>query len=172
MKEPEEPEIAPPPPPEEPAPVPLPVDKKDRPLPGMKPLVPLPAEWVRALAEADPSMMQPLQAKAQAQTESIDPPDLASYAILAACVLGGAALAWYCTRAAAASPRVSCLVWSRNIFLTLLVKHAAPIRGLCESRHAMRHCGRVHSQDGHTSGCDARYTSKQGVAIRPEQGRG
>jgi hypothetical protein len=103
----------PPPPPPVPAPAkrsPPPItrqvaevdEKPERPMPEMKPLVPLPEEWMRSLREADPKELQPLEPPAvgtpmPACPAALDaPPNLA---LVVACILLGGALGYWCFKA-------------------------------------------------------------------------
>jgi hypothetical protein len=96
-----------PPPPVAPPPAPEPADvipaeapkvvrqraEKERPIPELKPLVPLPEEWLRSLAEADPKTLQPLEPAAPV----ID----ANVGLVVACILIGGVLGFLCYKSRA-----------------------------------------------------------------------
>jgi hypothetical protein len=67
--------------------------QKERPIPELKPLVPLPEEWLRSLAEADPKTLQPLEPAAPV----IDP----NVGLVIACILIGGILGFLCYKSRA-----------------------------------------------------------------------
>jgi hypothetical protein len=67
--------------------------QKERPILELKPLVPLPEEWLRSLAEADPKMLQPNEPPAPV----IDP----NVGLVIACVLTGGVLGFLCYKSRA-----------------------------------------------------------------------
>jgi hypothetical protein len=67
--------------------------QKERPIPELKPLVPLPEEWLRSLAEADPKTLQPLEPAAPV----IDP----NVGLVVACILIGGVLGFLCYKSRA-----------------------------------------------------------------------
>jgi hypothetical protein len=81
------------------------IDKPERPMPEMKPLVPLPEEWMRSLQEADPKELQPLEPPPTVGTPmpiptALDTPP--NIALVLACILLGGALGYWCFKASPA----------------------------------------------------------------------
>lgn len=69
--------------------------KKERPIPDMKPLVPLPKEWLRALEEADAKELQPLETEYQEECcvpGGLDP----NTVLVLACIVVGGVLGYMC----------------------------------------------------------------------------
>lgn len=80
--------------------------KKERPIPDMKPLVPLPEEWMRALEEADPKELQPLEPLEDCPVlpGGLDP----NTVLVIACIVVGGVLGYMCYKShPAAAPVVS-----------------------------------------------------------------
>jgi hypothetical protein len=77
-------------------------EKPERPMPEMKPLVPLPEEWMRSLQEADPKELQPLEPPAVGTPMPYTPATLdapPNLALVVACILLGGALGYWCFKA-------------------------------------------------------------------------
>eukprot|EP00962_Isochrysis_galbana_P058319 scaffold31312_cov79-Isochrysis_galbana.AAC.1 len=71
-----------------------PPPKKERPIPEMQPLVPLPKEWMRALEEADPKELQPLEAEYQEECCVPGGLDPNTVLVIACIVVGGVWQVW------------------------------------------------------------------------------
>jgi hypothetical protein len=67
--------------------------QKERPIPELKPLVPLPEEWLRSLAQADPKTLQALEPAAPAPDPYVG--------LVIACISIGGVLGFLCYKSRA-----------------------------------------------------------------------
>lgn len=81
--------------------------KEERPMPEMKPLVPLPEEWMRALSDADPKSLLPLEGTPVEAATQTEDDGASKIALVVACIVAGGMLGYMCFRSHFYAPAVA-----------------------------------------------------------------